>query len=894
MHSISAATLNLLQNKKGLEPLILIEIFWSSNTSYLYCDKDIDGIDGKILSLGELESVINVQGNSTSSSISITLADTDGEIKNIFDQSDIHKRKVKIYQWFAGLPLSEKILLFIGYLSSPIIWNERERTISFDVVTKVEDQEIGFSIEEGIYTNVPDFLIGKAWPLGFGKCVKVPAIPLNEIPSNVTATIDAEVGVVDPSLRKQIGLGRGNSIATMGMVTYWLYAAGLAAFHRDFDSLSQEEESYWNGQYEQWIGQANNALQQIAQIDLTLAELSNVHAKQKAYMKPSVNVTTNGAFPQGVMVPINLKGTTAQGFFSGNTFNFTYIEHPSEVGINQLIDQPEPTYNIDVNSYQRNRITKLGFYYIESNAEIVWRATSDISYIVNLLDCQIRACYSVKNGRLTRIPSNYIIDKGWVNFGTIKAKVITIGKQMSDGHIVALPNLDEGWESDVYVTFDEQTVGSNTVDQIQYLIETYSDLTCDTTTFNYVRAKVNKWPSNFAFLDRPQVLDAIRDMAWQARCAIWIVDEVVYIKYLPEEVTEVATLDEDDIEEGSFEITCTETEEIVTKFIAMWRPNYYNTSPSKLILRYNTHKYGVQAKEFDFYIYNNHRFVLKMATFWIIRYANTWKKLKLKTFLENIGLESFDTIKIDLTANLVATSAFKALVETCSYNPDDNTVTLELWTPILLGTMQPFVFAWPANITVSVINAANPDPGNSTPNDGAEVDLTPAENDVRPRLQVPNNSSSSGSAPDWESTTDDDAQNPPEQEQELDEGAGIPDEDQITPNSTEGPNFTYDYPDYDPDRYDESQATMHPICAPGQITGGGGNTYTADFYPDGFSGPKIAVTNVRQLQIDGSDQIPVGTWCLIARTVRGATVRTDKESSGPPTVEYFIQVPVWM
>jgi hypothetical protein len=895
MHPISPATLSLLQNKKGLEPLVLLEIFWhvDSPNSTMYCDKSVEGIEGRILSLGELESVLDIQKNSTSATLSVTLTDTDGTIKEIFNQCDIHKRRVKVYQWFGGLPLSEKILLFIGYISSPLVWSERERTLSFDVVTKVEDQEIGFSVEEGQYKNIPDSLIGKPWPLGFGKCVKVPALALNNIPSNVTAAIDAEYGVEDPSLAPQIGLTLGNQGATEELAMYWVIAAGYAAFIRDFHSVSDEEESQWNSLYEQFTNQANQYFQQAANVGLTASALSSMRGQQRAKMNPSINIQTRGDFPQGVSVPVQLRGTNAQGFFNGSTFYFTYVEHPGAPGVNMLVEQPIPSVAIDVNSVQRERITKLGFHHIEAGTEFVWRSTSKIQYVINLLDCEIRACYAVRNGKLRRIPKDYIIDKSYKDFGAIKAKVITVGKRMPDGKVVALPNTDEGWEGDVYVTFIEDEVGNNTADQIQYLIETYTDLTCDPATFSYVRTKLLKYPSNFAFLDRPQVLDAVKDMAWQARCALWVVGETVYIKYLPEEVASVATLDEGSIEEGSFELTTTETEELVTKLVATWRPNYYRPDPNKLILRYNTKKYGSQEQEYDFYIYNDKKYVLKAATFWIIRYANTWKKIRCKTFMENIKLESFDTVLVDLVGKQAADASFKALVETCTYDPSDNTVFLELWTPILLGTMAPFVFAWPANITIQVIDSNIPDPGISTPNDGAVTDLTPLPGEEMPAPTGLSTSDVGGSGPDFKNTNDRADPDPVADEQALDEGAGIPSDQQAGPDSGAPPNFQYEYKDYDPDQRSPFTGYLRSVTAPGMITGGSGKTYTADFYPDGLNAAKIQIENVKQLQIDGSEQIPVGTWCLISRVVRGASMNSG-EDTFTGEVEYYIQVPVWM
>lgn len=68
----------------------------------------------------------------------------------------------------------------------------------------------------------------------------------------------------------------------------------------------------------------------------------------------------------------------------------------------------------------------------------------------------------------------------------------------------------------------------------------------------------------------------------------------------------------------------------------------------------------------------------------------------------------------------------------------------------------------------------------------------------------------------------------------------------------------------------------------GQVIGGSGSSYTVQLYPDGTtpimeSGvPKIFT--VKQLQIDSSATIPVGTWTIVF-------LRKG---------QYYMQVPVWL
>jgi hypothetical protein len=97
--------------------------------------------------------------------------------------------------------------------------------------------------------------------------------------------------------------------------------------------------------------------------------------------------------------------------------------------------------------------------------------------------------------------------------------------------------------------------------------------------------------------------------------------------------------------------------------IVEWRISWAEDEPNKVILRHNVKKYGTQQETFDFYCYNQPDIILKVATFWLIRKANTWKKISFKTYLQKLELETFDTVTLDFgTQDYVSTSPVKAIV----------------------------------------------------------------------------------------------------------------------------------------------------------------------------------------------------------------------------------------
>jgi len=280
------------------------------------------------------------------------------------------------------------------------------------------------------------------------------------------------------------------------------------------------------------------------------------------------------------------------------------------------------------------------------------------------------------------------------NYGPITAVQVVLNKPLST-------IIDQGWEDGLYVTF-ESSVGPHTCDILEYIIDNYTDLTHDTTSFTAIRTRLDPFPMNFPILDRKNTLEVLQEIAFQARCALWLSNGKFYIKYLPEEPTSDDTITVSDIDaESGVDVELTSTEDLVTKMIVSWRISWAEDEPNKIILRHNVKKYGTQQEDFDFYCYNQPDTVLKVATFWLIRKSNTWKKISFKTYLQKLNLETFDTVTLDFaTQKYVADAAVKGIVEEATYNSNDNSIDFVCLTPVKSGTMEKYKFFWPSQASV--------------------------------------------------------------------------------------------------------------------------------------------------------------------------------------------------
>lgn len=427
------------------------------------------------------------------------------------------------------------------------------------------------------------------------------------------------------------------------------------------------------------------ASQQSAQFGAVQDDTKKLEAEFEYQKSIGLNTRINGweKFPEGT-IKLKISDVTVEGHFEHNRFITTNPINP-------------PYYT----KLQKRSFPKEGeiqakgeFKVINPGATVKLQSLYPIYYCINILGCTVTEILSNKSTNnskdtLTIVPPEYYR----IYFQTFGSDIMTFVE-----FPIALSARDEGWSDDIVVTY-HSAVGPNTIDIVRYLINRYSSLQIDETSFNYVHSKIDPYPSNFVLLDKKNIIQLLEEISFQARLAIWLKDNVYYVRYLPEETTHVDTITEDDIEYGSLEINYSNTEELVTKLKARWKFFYENKESNEIVLRYNINKYGVHEKSYDFYIYNFYNVVQQAASYWIIRKGNTWKKIKFRTFLHKLRLEAFDTVLLNFTNSWVANGPVKGIVESAKYNSINNTIDVEIWVPIRIGEMTQYKFAFPYGLS---------------------------------------------------------------------------------------------------------------------------------------------------------------------------------------------------
>ncbi len=325
-------------------------------------------------------------------------------------------------------------------------------------------------------------------------------------------------------------------------------------------------------------------------------------------------------------------------------------------------------------------------------------------HVANMLPStvmQVRAYKNIDGHKvLVPVPSSYYekdesFPYGTLEVGTLNLTTITVRKPLSQYK-------GEDWEDTLYVSL-VSSVGPNPVDVIEYLVENYTNFSVDASSFTSVRALVDNYPTNFALLDKKDSLQLIDDIAFQSRCAVWVAYGKVYITYLPFQQTPSMTITRSDILVDTFKLEFTDTDSIVTKSVSKYMVTYDQPKPYNLILRANLKRYGEQVDDYDYYCLTNRDLVLKSATFWLIQKSTTWKIVKFSGVLNLLKLEPFDLVTLDLSTrqDFISNDPVICRVIAVTYDSSSNEVNLTLWVPIRAGEMDPYLFAWPSQLSVS-------------------------------------------------------------------------------------------------------------------------------------------------------------------------------------------------
>ena len=745
MRTFSSSVSGELAKQFGVEPVIFIGVKWGGEDETFYSGTTHEDAVKAILNISGLETTQVLQGTAATQSVTITLSDTSGDLTTVLNTQDIHKRPAKVYLGFPGLAISESVTLLDGEINSDIIWDERARTLTFTILSKIEGRLFGFAVEDGLFHKVDDRARTTPWPFRFGETCVYPAV---EIQNGISGLLSLGQGVLDATIDAKICAARkincplipdpATSDPPISNEENVANARSEFALDIAADPFSRGPNDTFGARLARPTNLAGTADTGLTHPDTggplirdrecergkfqTLCQLLRDRANQLVYVQPYLFVRGGLEFPQNQEIQVRVDDVVYTGVMTSELFTISTtnrLDKPTEnvdcKNISPLTqgyrraeesaptslaqcETPTQIYELRVIGGAGEAWRNLGdisdssFKWLPAGTRVHLESSSTRVHVVSLVPGIVTGVYAYRTfgdtKQLTELPGTYyeVVE---TDYGDLTAVEIHLDRSLK-----SYP--DEKWEEKLYVKFDSD-VGPNPVDVIEWIVDRYTDFTIDAASFAAVHTSLTNYPCNYYHASKTNVFAVLNQIAYEARCALTITDNVVKLTYLPLEPTTVKSFTGADIIAGSFSFLHSRTEELVTSHAVTWEPYgasllSTDTHIRKFTIENNVNRYGYFGTGRTYDTITNETQAIKTATFWNIRESNTWRLVQFSTTLEHMNLELFDAIDL----NIDAFPNVKVVVIGMSIDPAAGTVQLLCWTPVLSGTTEEYLWAWPS------------------------------------------------------------------------------------------------------------------------------------------------------------------------------------------------------
>lgn len=946
-----------LSTQYGSEPIIVVTILWApiggvnqftdiplqsggyiinvTNTSEgqlsYYSDKAIGtSYPAKILEISEITFDVDFSGNSNTSTVTVTLDDSDGAILNILSTSSIHLRPAAVYVY-----INENLtLLFEGQIVSDFRWSDKNRQVVFNFLSYVQAKEVGFSPEQGWVEDLPLEMIGRNWPFGFGDVVKYPCLRINYTP---TCVLTEPIGIMDGSLNVEIARLMAVKAYMVGIAQFYALAA-LEALFSGYPDIGQ-----------QMTDLMNQALVYVQEVITQTANLQDILEEQVLYAHGLVFGPGGVSGGQGKVqvltdVPLKLSGLFSCGDL---VLHGSLTPLPGRVGLLEIdgVTHPIPGSKTWGDNYFPP--DKDPFTFEDAGTNITFLGAYACRYLVNALPSNVQGVYAYRlfGGfrRLTPVPSIYynIIsvtpspESAVTSYPIFPATIVETTQPLS-----TLRN--QGWEDDLYVSYSS-SVGPNFQDIMNFLISNYTIFSANPNTL----ASIPVFQCSFVLQEQKDVMQVIKEICYQCNTAVWLYQNVFYFNYMPDFNGTSMNVSLSNILQDSVEISISPTENIVTNMKGAWQPNYQYDIKNYVVIRYNDNIYGTFPLETDFYCFQDPTSVRTAMANWIYRKGNIWKRIKISVPMPYIQLDIFDNVLLGAdVVNLyqlgpVGTlsdgsiggvgGAIAASVIGMSFNPTNWTVGLELELPVYVGSGTPSPAYWTnqaggtplyaidsdyqltetaqqtafyqrgfaidqqtfgAQLQAAFLTALTPQGGGGgggiNISSGSTSDGLPAPNEL-------DGSPAQAGVDKWSVT---DTGGP--LGTYISSGVQFPSLSNVEITPQGAPSWQYTYGNYPVN----ISPPYSPVVMPGTIDSGNGDgTYSCTVYPSGPNSSSGMQVQGTPLQLNSNDTVPGNTWAIFIRIpqTQADQIAAFNNISNISTINtnsssdlYYFSVPVWL
>lgn len=629
----------------GVNPLIVIEVDWANDTTgsvvtNRYSTQEFSNLTTYryIKEYSDVEIVNHVQGLGQVNSITVTAIDDFGHFKGRMDSKNVYRieQVARVYLGAAtsATTISSLMLLYTGRMEN-VEWKELNKEVSFDIVSDPLDVVIGFTPNIEMIDPEDKLLQGwlnpKTWPRVYGTVKHFEAIPLTTINTQIevqevtTQRTDGE-GTVFEDIVVNDDIEGFVELDTPG--GYWIFAKDdildtSGSFTSNDGDIVYQPTAITN---RLWVPGAPVAVTRVGfnliefdtppPIPLKGMMLDLLFNLAVVSVNLIVRVTDTGVvdgrfrarlnvFMFGVFTPLVV--AAGKNLFSPTDIGKEYRIMPKDQEIFQsyIIDTKE---DVTVDLVQTE--DEDGLHLIPDTEYEVKTTTSDGRFwdAVEGFDEHPNVTY------LQMTPTSFFdFFEDFVAGGGIK----------------------EGLLVDMTSTINTETAVLTDIINL-------AGENIDTSLISTNRLV------GFVLEEEEDFLDIIADIAWQGAKALRHHDDKIQVIDLFALPSSSKTIKDDEAILNSLIYNFSPVEEIFTKFKISLQTNDFRDELIEFTEEKNTDKYKERVFETDFFIYENRDTAQEVITYWVDRLSEAYHQLEIRATIENLALEVWDTISIQL------------------------------------------------------------------------------------------------------------------------------------------------------------------------------------------------------------------------------------------------------
>jgi hypothetical protein len=686
VRAMTAAAIAKFREPEGVQPILVVELQWTAGIERYGDITRLFGsqlIQGRLAEISKIRSVVGTDMIGVTTTVSVTLIDGDGHLFAKLKAEQIESVVARVLLYEDTLTASDAVILYAGRVGSPVSWDEDTKHVRLDIVSGVTSDDILFTPRpqdvntgQGVMEEDAD---GKPWPVILGTARDVPC-PLVIRGPRTALSQDIDSGTTSFDVEDADGFGGGTiDIVVDGELMSGSFSGDtFTATNRNkrFYSLISDNRgggSDANNPFVVWVQNGDSV--QLAGKYATINDVPGAGNADKTRVNFCVAQKGNKCVFEK---PWTKNGDDYWLVTGGVTINWHRYAWQTLANTDQFGDNANAwvtkagalvtQHGNDTDKYVVSSLPL-------SNASKVLRVAAFRQHQTNYAGLEQRT--------LVPIPSDYWqVTANNTTFRTDGTPVTTIKFNP------ALELRSQGWETGViYVSAEGPS--ANTVDQIQWVLQSGTNLLIDAASFAAVRAQLTKYRSDCAIIPGGDALQVASDMAFQARCALVVSEQGVKIRYLSEEPNnDDLILDDTMIRQDSLIEVHSDTDDVWTEVIGEWRKWYSHEASGKdskkLRRKSNTDLFGKHEQTIDFWIYSHKAWVRKSVEFWLGRKATIWRMVRIQATLAALRLEPWDRVDVNQSATLGHSET--GWVQEWIYDPDTDLIELLVWTPVESGS----------------------------------------------------------------------------------------------------------------------------------------------------------------------------------------------------------------